>query len=143
MSIFLRVWHSHTENIAVVKATITGHFERDMKSVFSILFYKYVWRITLILLVLIAFATSRSANAGAVGVFSAPNSCVRVPAAVASEHLDTQQDVTTAILQDFSDHREFLTTTFAQENVIPALQLFAETNDGCCHAPDYGDRHLF
>ena len=100
----------------------TGHFERGMKPVFSNLFYRRVWQVAFTLPIFITALAGLNVKSAS----AATNSCIRVPLEVANSHLQTQFDVTSAIVQDFSDHRQWLTTTFAQNNVIPALQLFAE-----------------
>ena len=90
-----------------------------MKPVLSIQFIKPVRRIVFALS-LFAIALT-SVNVKSAYAFSCP-----LPATIASEHANGISEITQHILDEFADHRDWLTNDFARDNVIPALQLFAE-----------------
>ncbi len=100
---------------AVIYIRLRG-YKRGMRRVVSIQFFGQSLRAIICALFIFASVSLNSQPA------SASNACTILPQA----HQTNLQQITQYISQQFNNHRDWLTDTFFQRQVLPALQLMTE-----------------
>lgn len=90
----------------------------------KIVFKKSVQALTLACLCSLFLVISKTE---ALAQYDCATQCTDLANEIISQHEDTlRPDVTEHIADEFNQHRDWLTDTFARQQVIPALQLFTE-----------------
>jgi len=101
------------------------HYRSDAFWGFHKILFKKSTQALLVVSLGTAFLVSPSSETRA--AYDCATECTELANEIISQHEDTlRPDVTEHIADEFNQHRDWLTNTFAREQVIPALQLFTE-----------------